>query len=140
MKYLLITILLLSGIEAQSQVWTQASVGMTDKFFSSELQVGYRYKQVAVSAGYTSVQFVSDQPVLFDVRAGVVVDRFFLYGGYVRSMRSADNKSLNSNTWQAGAQVHFCFYDRGNFYFTGVYTNPKIISVGLGMTYNLFRL
>lgn len=135
----LLTLFLLLGSGVSAQPWTQASAGLTDKFFGAELQVGYRYKQAALSVGYTSIQFVSDQPVLFNVRAGAVVDRFFFYGGYVRSVRSTDNKSLNRHTWQVGAQYHFCFYDRGNFYITGNYTQPAIISAGVGMTYNLFR-
>lgn len=137
MKHLLFVCMLFCTA-AQAQLFVQGAAGMTNKFFSAELQAGYRVKQVLFSAGYTSIQFVSDQPVLLNVRTGVLLRHTVVYGGYVKSMRSTDAKNLNRNTFQVGMQQHFCFYDKGNFYLTAGYTYPNYVSAGVGMTYNLF--
>lgn len=143
MKYLFITILLLSGIEAKSQVWAQAGGGLTNQFLSAELQVGYRYNSTFLSVGFIAIKDAGS-PVLINTRVGaIVLNReehcITVHAGYVRSQQSLENKPRNSDTWQVGGQYHFCFYKRTNFYTEVTYTYKSRVSVGVGMTFNLFR-
>lgn len=137
---LLLLLFFMTAATVYSQPWVQGSAGMTNRYFSGELQAGIRFGAFAASAGYNSLQFDSDQPVLLSARAGVLLDeRWFLFAGYVRVLQSSDNKELNSNSWQVGGQYHFGFYDRGSFYVTSFYTWPDYVSAGVGMTFNLFK-
>lgn len=138
---LMIFLLLSSGVSAQ--VWTQAGGGLTNQFLSAELQVGYRYNSTFLSVGFIAIKDAGN-PVLINTRAGVIVLNreehcITVHAGYVRSQQSLENKPLNSNTWQVGGQYHFCFYKRTNFYTEVTYTYKSRVSVGVGMTFNLFR-
>ncbi len=85
----------------------------------------------------------ASQPALFNARTGVVLNKngnnkYLIYAGGVRVLKSTDYKEQNYYTWQVGGQWHFAYYDRGTFYVTGIYS-PKFISYGIGMSYNLFK-
>lgn len=129
--------LMFAASKGFSQTWVQGGAGMTNKYFSADLQVGYRLQNFTASAGYIALP-KNDQPALFNLRAGyVVAERLHAYAGYVRVMQSSDDKSLNSNSWQVGAQYLFAHYDRGTFYVAANYTGNGMVSAHVGMTWNL---
>lgn len=139
--YILVFILmfLIGAISSKAQVILLGGAGMSNKYFSAELQAGYRFNNATLTAGYIALP-EDNQPALFNVRAGyVIAERVHVYGGYVKVMYSMDDKSRNSNTWQVGAQYLFCYYDRGSFYFGGNYTGNKMISAHVGMTFQLSK-
>lgn len=145
----------LAYTSSKAQVFVSGGAGMTKKFFSGEMQVGVKMKSnialksdefeikilpknATISFGYTSIQLVTDQPALFNARAGyLIAERLHVYGGYVRVHYSNDCKSLNYDTWQAGAQFLFSHFDKGTFYIGTHYTGNKMISAHIGMTWNL---
>ncbi len=57
-------------------------------------------------------------------------NKYLIYAGGVRVLKSTDYKEQNYYTWQVGGQWHFAYYDRGAFYVTGIYS-PKFISYGI---------
>lgn len=138
--YLLaIALFLLIGLTGKAQVFVLGGAGISNKYFSAELQAGYRYQQTTVSLGYIALP-ERTQPALFNVRAGyVIAERVHVYGSYVKVMYSLDDKSRNSNTWQAGAQYLFSHYDRGSFYVGANYTGNKMLSAHIGMTFQLSK-
>jgi hypothetical protein len=114
--------------------------GVTDKYFSGELQVGARVHNSTITAGYTSLQLASDQPVLFNIRAGqVLYNRVHVYAGYVRVQYSFDDKQRNYDSWQAGAQYLFPPFKHGCFYIGAGYTGNGMVSAHVGLAYNLRR-
>lgn len=136
MKSILCLFLLVS-FNADSQVFVLGGAGISNKYFSAELQTGYRYQQTTLSIGYIALP-EQNQPALFNIRAGyVIAERVHVYGGYVKVMYSLDDKSRNSNTWQVGTQYLFSHYDRGSFYAGVNYTGNKMLSAHLGMTFQL---
>lgn len=155
---LFVCLLCLIAATGKAQVFVNGGAGMTNKYFSGELQLGVKVKSnisltsdefdikilpknATLSVGYISLQLASDQPALFNVRAGYLLnENWHVFGGFVRVMQSLDNKALNSNAWQAGFQYHFVFYDRGTIYTGATYTTNKMVSVSLGMSFNLIDL
>lgn len=123
----------------KSQVFAELGAGMTNKYFSAELQVGYRYNNLIASAGFISIPN-NTQPVLLNIRAGVVMqERVIIYAGYVRNQMSTDFKWLNKNAWQVGAQYHMCHFDKGTVYIGANYTSGNYFSGHIGMSYNLLK-
>jgi len=115
---------------------------LTNGRLGMELQGGVRVGDFFTSVGYVAMINAS-QPALFNARAGVVLNKngnnkYLIYAGGVRVLKSTDYKEQNYYTWQVGGQWHFAYYDRGTFYVTGIYS-PKFISYGIGMSYNLFK-
>jgi hypothetical protein len=141
MKRLFILAALTITLSSQAQPWVQMSIGNTNEFFSHELQAGYRAAKTFVSVGYISL-LNNSQPTLFNVRGGAILnERWLVYAGAVRSIKSTERKHLNQSTWQAGVQYHFFFYDAGTFYVTAAFTNTTTarVSTGIGMSFNLFK-
>lgn len=125
--------------KATAQMFCEIGPGVTNGYFSGELQAGYRYGNTIASVGYIAIPN-NTQPVLFNVRGGLFLkERVMMYAGYVRVMQSSDMKQLNYNTWQFGAQYHMLHFDRGTFYIGSTYSGDKRISAHIGMTYNLSR-
>jgi hypothetical protein len=103
-----------------------------------ELQAGYRYEFIALTAGYVVILDAAE-PVLFQIRlGGIIKNRFHVYAGYVRVTKSSDDKTQNYNSYAAGLQYHFMHFDTGTFYTTFNYT-PRFPTVGIGMTINLVK-
>ena len=124
---------------ATAQMFCEIGPGVTNGYFSGELQAGYRYGNTIATVGYIAIPN-NTQPVLFNVRGGMILkERLLMYAGYVRVMQSSDMKQLNYNTWQVGAQYHMLHFDRGTFYIGSTYSGDKRISAHIGMTYNLSR-
>lgn len=120
------------------QVYIEAGAGATNQYLSGEVQTGVRVNNIIASIGFISLPDAS-QPVLFNFRAGYTIkERWQIYAGYVRLMRSSDNKAENGDTWQTGVQYHFLHYDRGTFYLEGNYS-PGFISLHLGMSFNKLK-
>lgn len=135
----LIIMFLIAALSGKAQPFVFGGAGMTNKYFSAELQAGYNVRNATISIGYIALPD-NGQPALFNIRTGyVLANKLHVYGGYVRVLQSSDDKSRNSNTWQAGAQYLFCKYDRGSFYVAANYTGNKMISCHVGMTYNLVK-
>jgi hypothetical protein len=140
MKQFITTILLIAIISAaKAQVFAELGAGMTNKYFSAELQAGYRYHNLIASAGFISIPN-NTQPVLFNLRGGVLLnERAMIYAGYVRNQMSTDFKWLNKNGWQVGAQYHMCHFDKGTVYIRANYTSGDYFSGHIGMSYNLSK-
>jgi hypothetical protein len=122
--------------------FVELAPALTNGRLGMELQVGYRVGDFFTSVGYTAVLNAS-QPALFNLRTGAVLNKngrnnYLIYAGAVRVLKSTDYKEKNYYTWQVGGQWHFCYYDKGTFYVTAIYS-PKFISYGVGMSYNLFK-
>jgi hypothetical protein len=138
MKKTALTIFMLASLSANSQVFIEGGAGITNKYLSSEVQTGVRVNNITASIGFISLPDGS-QPALFNFRAGYTIkERWLIYAGYVRLMRSSDNKAENGDTWQTGVQYHFMHYDRGTFYVEGNYS-PSFISLHLGMSFNKLK-
>jgi hypothetical protein len=130
--------LLLISASLQAQVYTSLSLATTNKYIGTELQAGYRLNKVFTSVGYVAM-LSNTQPALFQARGGLVIsDRALLYGGYVRVHKSNDYKNRNYNSWVIGGQYHFLHYDKGTFLISCSYS-PKYLTLGIGMSYNLFK-
>jgi hypothetical protein len=139
MKHITLVLLLFASLTAKSQAFCELGFGSTNGFFSGELQAGYRLDNYNVSVGYIAMPN-NTMPAHFNARAGMVLaERFWVYGGYVREMYSFDDKSRNSNTWQAGLQVGFIKYDKGTMYVGANYTGTQYLSLHVGFSYNLFK-
>ena len=140
--YLFLALLTLPFIcyqKAYGQLVVSGGAGITNKYFSAELQAGWRFANSTLTAGYIALPDNS-QPALFNIRAGQVINNtVHVYAGYVRVMRSSDNKEMNSNTWQVGAQYLFCRYKNGCFYAGGTYTGNGMVSAHIGMAMNLSK-
>lgn len=135
----MIVVFILISLTGKSQVFAELGAGMTNKYFSAELQAGYRYNNLIASAGFISIPNNS-QPVLFNVRAGVMIqERAMIYAGYVRNQMSTDFKWLNKNAWQVGAQYHMLHFDKGTVYIGANYTSGNYMSVMVGFSYNLSK-
>ncbi len=136
--YILALIIFLAvAATGKAQVFAELGAGMTNKYFSAELQAGYRYNNIIVSAGFISIPN-NTQPVLFNIRAGAFIqERALLYAGYVRNQMSTDFKWLNKNGWQVGAQYHMMHFDKGTVYIGANYTSGNYVSGQVGMSYNL---
>ena len=131
---------LLIGLTGKAQLHTYAGAGMTNKYFSAELQVGYRLHNTALSIGYIALPDRT-QPVLFNIRINQLFsERWQVYAGYVREQYSLDDKSRNNNRWQLGGQYHALHFDGGTVYIGSTYTNGVGVSGHVGMSYNLFRI
>lgn len=134
-----ILLFILISLTGKSQVFAEMGAGMTNKYFSAELQAGYRYSNVFASAGFITIPN-NTQPVLFNIRAGLFLqERAMIYAGYVRNQMSTDFKWLNKNGWQVGAQYHFAHFDKGTVYIGANYTSGNYVSAMLGMSYNLSK-
>lgn len=134
-----LSLMFLIAKKSDAQVFVFGGAGASNKYFSAELQAGYRLGNYTASIGYIALP-ERTQPALFNVRTGyVIAERVHVYGGYVRVMYNLDDKSRNSSTWQAGAQYLFCKYDRGSFYLGANYTGNKMISGHVGMSFNLVK-
>lgn len=128
---------ILISITGKSQVFAELGAGMTNKYFSAELQAGYRYNNLIASAGFISIPN-NTQPVLFNLRGGLFLnERAMIYAGYVRNQMSTDFKNLNKNGWQIGAQYHMLHFDKGTVYIGANYTSGNYVSGQVGMSYNL---
>ena len=139
MKRFFSTLTLFICLSANAQVYTQLAPALTNQYLGADLQVGFRHNNTFTSIGYTAI-INATQPALFNVRAGVIMnERWLLYGGYVRNHMSNDYKERNFNTWQAGAQYHFLHYEKGTFYVITNYTHPARVTVGIGISFNLFK-
>lgn len=133
----MLLLLLTISISAKSQVFVEMAPGVTNGFFSGEIQVGYRHNNLIGKAGFISMPN-NTQPVLFNLRGGLfLAERVMVYTGYVRNMMSLDIKSLNKNAFQVGAQYHMFHYDRGTVYIGVTYTTGSYISGHIGMSWNL---
>jgi hypothetical protein len=138
MKKVTFIIFILASLSANSQIFIEGGAGITNKYLSGEVQTGVRVNNITASIGFISIPEAS-QPALFNFRAGYTIkERWLIYGGYVRLMRSSDNKAENGDTWQTGVQYHFMHYDRGTFYVEGNYS-PGFISLHLGMSFNKLK-
>lgn len=140
-KYIVLAFILMTliALKSDAQVFVFGGAGVSNKYFSAELQAGYRYQNYTASIGYIALP-ERTQPALFNVRAGyVIAERVHVYAGYVKVMYSLDDKSRNSNTWQVGTQYLFSHYDRGSFYIGANYTGNKMLSAHVGMTFNLVK-
>lgn len=134
-----VVIFLLVAATGKAQFNIAGGAGMTNKYFSAELQVGYRLHSTVIQAGYISIP-KDDQPVLFNLRIGQVIqERWLLYGGYVREQMSVDQKWRNHHRWQVGAQYHMLHYDRGTVYVAANYTSGARVSGHVGMSFNLMK-
>ena len=138
-RFLTLIIILLVSQCSHAQFAIQGGAGITNGFFSAELQAGARIHQSIVTAGYIAPPN-NTQPAYFNVRAGhIIAESLHIYGGYVRSIQSTDNKELNKNHWQAGVQYHFCKYDGGSFYAGVNYTSLNIVSAQVGMAWHFVK-
>lgn len=136
---LFILLIIMIALKSDAQIFVIGGAGVSNKYFSAELQAGYRYQQSTLSIGYIALP-ERTQPALFIVRAGyVIAECVHVYGGYVKVMYSLDDKSRNSNTWQAGVQYLFSHYDCGSFYVGANYTGNKMLSAHIGMTFQLSK-
>jgi hypothetical protein len=134
-----LVIFLLIGMTGKAQVVVQGGAGITNKYFSAELQAGYRFQNTIPTIGYIALPDRS-QPALFNIRINQVInERFVVYGGYVREHMSNEYKERNYNRWQVGGQLHFCKYDRGSFYTGATYTSGGFVSVHVGMGFNMVK-
>ncbi|HEX4877593.1 MAG TPA: hypothetical protein VFV31_13035 [Chitinophagaceae bacterium] len=129
--------LLLISATTYGQLWTSLGAGMTNKYLSSELQIGARVGQNTLSVGYIAMPEQS-QPSLFNIRAGYLIGMVHIYAGYVHVLKSTDYKHRNYNTWQVGGSYNFCYYKRTTFFVSSSFS-PKFITANVGMSYNLFK-
>ena len=75
--------------KATAQMFCEIGPGVTNGYFSGELQAGYRYGNTIASVGYIAIPN-NTQPVLFNVRGGLFLkERVMMYAGYVRVMQSS---------------------------------------------------
>lgn len=119
-------------------VFTYAAAGTTAGFFNGEWFVGYRQHKTSISLGFNVIPN-NTQPVLFQLRAGYnFLKHFHVHASAVRVNYSLDDKTRNYNTYNAGLQYHFSFFDRGTI-FTGINYTPGFTSLLIGMSYNLMH-
>ena len=139
MKSLLFILLSMCYLtSSQAQFILNGGVGLTNSHFTGELQAGYKFKTITLSAGYTSL-VSSDQPVIFNSRLGVVMfNKLHAYTGYARVMYSTDDRRRNYNDWQIGAQYSICEYENVSVYTALTYTR-KFLTPSIGMSLNLFQ-
>lgn len=110
MKKLLTALALIATMQANAQVFVGFGPGISSKGnVLGDLSLGYQYKNVVVQAGYQS-QFNSAEPLLLQLRGAVQLplgNRFYVqpFAGYCRYQMSSDDKSRNSNSYVAGAEL-----------------------------------
>jgi uncharacterized protein YhjY with autotransporter beta-barrel domain len=115
---------------------TYMGIANTGDYWGMELQAGYRYKPVSITAGYIAM-LDAGRPALFQIRGGYNINyRVHAYAGYVWVTYSTDNRSLNYSTYVIGAQYHFLHFDQGTFY-AGATCTPRFITASVGMSFNL---
>lgn len=138
MKTILFLLLLCNNVSAQTKPFVFSAGGITNTFFSAELNAGIRKANTAAVFGFTTIP-ENSQPVLFQAKAGYIInEQWFLYAGCEKVMYSTVQKKSNYNSFVVGVQFHNFHFDRGTIYYHAQYS-PGFVSAGIGMSFNMME-